>query len=85
MVIGVPSLGLLLGRDFLGATMSFSRRVIKFDFLNTSCCASSLADGQVWELRSGAKLALMESLSYKDFARVVDYDSWCARRDVCLL
>ena len=38
-VVPVPSLGLLLGRDYLesvGATMSFSRRLIKFDFLNTS-------------------------------------------------
>ena len=38
-VVPVPSLGLLLGRDFLesvGATMSFSKRVIKFDFLGTA-------------------------------------------------
>ena len=35
----LASLGLLLGRDYLewvGVTMSFSRRLIKFDFLNTS-------------------------------------------------
>ena len=38
-VVPVASLGLLLGRDFLesiGATMSFSKRLIKFDFLNSS-------------------------------------------------
>ena len=38
-VVPVPSLGLLLGRDFLesvGAALSFSKRVIKFEYLNSS-------------------------------------------------
>ena len=37
--VPVPSLGLLLGRDFLesvGATMSFASRVIQFEFLDSS-------------------------------------------------
>ena len=38
-IVPVPSLGLLLGRDFLetlGATMSFSKRVIKFDYIDST-------------------------------------------------
>ena len=38
-IVPVPSLGLLLGRDFLetlGATMDFSRKIIKFDFIGSA-------------------------------------------------
>ena len=38
-IVPVPSLGLLLGRDFLetlGATISFSKRVIKFDYIDST-------------------------------------------------